>query len=103
MGSAQDKNIAWYLPRPKQDHYKGGMPLYAEDWLINLAGDILCLHRDQLRILNVFCGMNKFGVRIDLNEDVNPEFVGDIHKLSDFLPHREDFNVILADPPCTLR
>lgn len=99
MGSVQDKNIAWYLPRPKPDHYKGGMPLYAEEWLINLASDILCIHRDKLRILNVFCGMNKYGVRVDLNEDVNPEFVGDIHKLSEFLPHREDFNVILADPP----
>ena len=25
-----DKNIAWFLPRPKPDHYKGGMPLYCE-------------------------------------------------------------------------
>lgn len=24
----QKKNIAWFLPRPKQDHYKGGMPLF---------------------------------------------------------------------------
>jgi len=37
----QEKNIAWFLPRPKPDHYKGGMPLYAEEWLIQLAKDIL--------------------------------------------------------------
>ena len=30
------KNLAWYLPRPKPDYYKGGMPLYAEDWLVQL-------------------------------------------------------------------
>jgi len=39
--SQTEKNIAWFLPRPKPDHYKGGMPLYCEEWLIDLAEDIL--------------------------------------------------------------
>jgi hypothetical protein len=85
------------LPRPKPDHYKGGMPLYCEDWLIELAKDIL--GNPNPNILNVFCGMNKHGVRVDMNPDVNPDFIGNIHKLSEFLPHREDYNIILADPP----
>jgi hypothetical protein len=52
-----DKNIAWFLPRPKPDHYKGGMPLYCEDWLVALAKDILNMKHDPFT-LNVFCGMN---------------------------------------------
>lgn len=39
--SQTEKNLAWFLPRPKPDRYKGGMPLYAEEWLIELARDIL--------------------------------------------------------------
>ena len=37
----QEKNIAWFLPRPKSDHYKGGMPLHCEEWLIQLSKEIL--------------------------------------------------------------
>ena len=48
-----EKNLAWFLPRPKPDHYKGGKPLYAEEWLIQLGKDILGL--DQPEILNLFC------------------------------------------------
>ena len=44
----QNKNIAWFLPRPKKDRYKGGMPLYCEEWLVHLAKDILEL--DGLKI-----------------------------------------------------
>ena len=98
MGSVQDKNIAWYLPRPKPDHYKGGMPLYAEDWLIKLAGEILDITPQNVDILNVFCGMNKYGFRVDLNPEVKPDLQCDIHKLSSNLSERT-FEIILADPP----
>jgi len=91
----QKKNLAWFLPRPKPDHYKGGMPLYCEEWLMELAIDILACPNP--RILNVFCGMNKFGFRVDLNEEVKPDLVCDIHHLSDHL--HDKFDVILADPP----
>ena len=98
--TVQDKNICWYLPRPKPDHYKGGMPLYAEEWLIREAKGLLGTNYP--RILNVFCGMNKMGIRVDLNPEVNPDFCGDVHHLSDFLKGvetRAEFDIILADPP----
>lgn len=92
----QEKNIAWFLPRPKPDHYKGGMPLYAEEWLIQLAEEIL--KRNDINILNLFCGMNKIGFRIDLNPDVKPDLLADAHT---FAENWNDnlFDVILADPP----
>jgi len=91
----QSKNLAWTLPRPKPDKYKGGMPLYCEEWLIELAKDILERNTDS--ILNVFCGMNKYGYRVDLNPEVAPDLVCDIHKLSSFLDIK--FDIIIADPP----
>jgi len=41
FGKVQDKNIAWFLPRPGKSKHKGGMPLYCEEWLMNLARNIL--------------------------------------------------------------
>lgn len=99
------KNIAWYLPRPKKDRYKGGMPLYCEDWLIELAKDILNETRppsqhEHLFTLNVFCGMNQRGVRVDMKEEVKPDILCDIHELSKhLLPVGPRFDLIIADPP----
>jgi len=95
MGKAQDKNVCWLLPRPKPDHYKGGMPLYAEEWLLKLAEEIL---GRKPYVLNLFCGMNKQGVRIDLNPKVSPTYIYDAHKISELYPD-PTFDVILADPP----
>lgn len=91
----QDKNLAWFLPRPKPDKYKGGMPLYAEKWLMQLGRDIL--NKPDAKILNVFCGMNKEGFRVDLNPIVKPDLLCDIHKLSKSLEQK--FDIIFADPP----
>ena len=94
-----EKNIAWFLPRPKTDHYKGGMPLYCEDWLIDLAKDILNMNHDPFT-LNVFCGMNQRGYRVDMKEEVKPDLLCDIHKLSEYLhPVGPRFDLIIADPP----
>ena len=94
----QEKNIAWFLPRPKPDHYKGGMPLYAEEWLLELAGDILGFKDwKKMRILNLFSGMNKYGLRIDINSEVKPTLLEDAHNFSDKVVGQ--FAVILADPP----
>jgi len=90
-----EKNLAWYLPRPKPDHYKGGMPLYAEDWLIQLAEDIL--HKNNLDILNLFCGTNKYGLRVDIKSEVKPDILCDAHEVSKHIKQKFDF--ILADPP----
>lgn len=90
----QQKNIAWFLPRPKPDKYKGGMPLYAEEWLLELASNIL---KKELKILNLFSGMNKYGTKVDINPLVDPDIICDAHKLTEYCD--DTFNVILADPP----
>ena len=93
----QEKNIAWFLPRPKKDRYKGGMPLYCEEWLVELSRDILGIS-DPL-LLNLFCGMNKYGTRIDINPDVEPDFVADAHDFAKIFYDKPFFDVIIADPP----
>ncbi len=87
-------NLAWFLPRPKADHYKGGMPLHCEGWLIALANDIL---GREGKLLNVFCGMNKYGLRVDINPEVKPDLLVDVHRLTEYIDER--FDIILADPP----
>jgi len=91
----QKKNMAWFLPRPKRDRYKGGMPLYCEEWLIRLAKDLL--GKEEIDLLNLFCGMNKYGVRVDIKKEVKPDFICDAHKITGLFD--KDFDVILADPP----
>lgn len=93
--SQTEKNLAWYLPRPKRDHYKGGMPLYAEDWLVKLAEDLL--GKKDLEILNLFCGMNYYGVRVDIKPEVKPDILCDAHEVSKHINQKFDF--IFADPP----
>lgn len=89
-----EKNIAWFLPRPKKDRYKGGMPLYCEERLIDLARDILQV---EPKLLNLFCGMNKYGFRIDINPEVNPDLLCDAHSFSEKI--QDKFNLIISDPP----
>lgn len=93
--SQTNKNLAWWLPRPSKNKYKGGMPLYCEAWLIRLAKDIL--HNHNPRILNIFCGMCKYGYRVDINPKVKPNLLCDVHRLSESL--KTQFDIILADPP----
>ena len=93
--SQTSKNIAWWLPRPTKYKYPGGMPLYCEKWLIDLAKNILHLHNP--RILNVFCGGCKYGFRVDLNPEVKPDLLWDIHRLTK--KAMGEFDIILADPP----
>jgi len=96
------KNIAWFLPRPKPDRYKGGMPLYCEQWLIDLAKDIL---GEEIKLLNLFCGMNKQGFRVDLKEEVKPDVLSDAHSfvntcgITSHIIKNGKFNLIIADPP----
>jgi 16S rRNA G966 N2-methylase RsmD len=96
--SQTEKNLAWFLPRPKPDRYKGGMPRYAEEWLIDLARDII--EQDKIRLLNIFCGMNKYGLRVDVRDETKPHVQCDVHRLSEYLdPARWQFDVVIADPP----
>lgn len=93
--SVQDKNIAWFLPRPKKDHYKGGMPLYCEEWLIKLGRSMT---RQDADILQLFCGMGTIGYRVDIKPEVNPDLVADAHSFVTKIGKRK-FDIILADPP----
>lgn len=95
--ATQEKNIAWFLPRPKPDHYKGGMPLYAEKWCLQLARDIL--ENQEASILNLFCGMNSEGVRVDIKPEVNPDVLADAHHVASVFPEGTLFDIIFADPP----
>lgn len=97
----QQKNIAWFLPRPKKDRYKGGMPLYAEEWFIKLAEDILKkpLLPYRNHILQVFCGMNQIGLRVDIKKEVKPDILADVHEITKYIKPLEQFDVIFADPP----
>ena len=92
---AQSKNLAWFLPRPKPDRYKGGMPLYAESWLLDLARHLL--DNPNAEILNLFCGMNAQGFRVDIKPEVEPDVCCDAHELSKHV--NKQFDVVLADPP----
>ena len=94
----QQKNLAWFLPRPKPDHYKGGMPLHCEKWLLELAGDILKKDFEKCEILNAFAGMNKYGTRVDLNMEVKPDLAIDMHEAAKYFKNN-CFDIILADPP----
>lgn len=91
----QQKNIAWLLPRPKSK-YKGSMPLYAEEWLLDLSREIL--GKKDIKILNLFCGTNKQGIRVDINPEVKPYIKCDAHFVSEHFDYGS-FDVILADPP----
>lgn len=96
----QNKNLAWFLPRPKPDHYKGGMPLYAEKWLLELAGDIL--GSQKFSLINLFCGMNTEGLRIDMKEEVKPDICCDAHEFTKHVHKnvlKNKVDVIFADPP----
>ena len=95
MTETQQKNIAWFLPRPKRDHYKGGMPLYAEEWLLKLASGLV--KTDTTETLNLFCGMNKYGFRVDIKPEVEPDLICDAHELTKHINRK--FDIILADPP----
>jgi hypothetical protein len=94
--SQTKRNKAWFLPRPKPDRYKGGMPLHCESWLLGMARDML--HNPMAEVLNLFCGMNQEGFRVDINPDVYPDLVCDAHELSKHIGDRK-FDIILADPP----
>lgn len=91
----QSKNLMWLLPRPKPDRYKGGMPLHAERWCLQLARDVL--GKQDADILNLFCGMNVQGFRVDIRPEVNPDLVCDAHELSRHLDKK--FDIVFADPP----
>jgi len=95
----QRKNVAWFLPRPRlagvKDANIGGMPLYAEQWCLQLAREIL--GNPLAETLNLFCGANEEGFRVDIRPEVKPNLVCDAHELTKHLDKK--FDIIFADPP----
>ena len=83
------ETLAWVLPRPRRPHYPGGFPLWFEKRLLDL-------YDWPEKILHVFGGKAEYGLRLDVNSDVEPDIVGDAHKL----PFRDNvFDIVIGDPP----
>jgi len=81
--------LVWTLPRPPKSRYKGAFPLHFEQNLVQLLGY-------PERILHPFGGMAEFGMRVDLNPTVEPNFVADAHEL----PFEDEaFDLVILDPP----
>lgn len=89
-------NLVWILPRPRLQkrgsstfYYKGSFPLHFEQRLWRLLGK-------PEKVLHPFGGMAEIGVRVDINPAVNPDYVGDAHKLPF---DNETFDAVFCDPP----
>lgn len=69
--------------------FHGAFPRYFEENLVKLLG-----HPD--RILQPFGGRAEYGVRLDIDPTLDPDVVGDAHKL----PFEdESFDCVILDPP----
>lgn len=90
------ENIAWCLPRPGKVKYPGGFPLHAE---IKILREINCdpKKKKDIKILHPFGGKAEYGIRVDINSDVKPDYVGDAHNLNMFA--NNTFDVVFLDPP----
>jgi len=63
---------------------------------------VMCMFEDisSDEILHLFSGtVDERGVKFDINQDLNPDIVGDAEKLSDYFQYK--FKLIIADPPYT--
>jgi len=87
------KTLAWVLPRPRKTRYKGGFPLHFETKLIKE----LNIDPEKHKILHPFGGHAEYGIRIDINAEVNPDIVGDAHDLNMFKDN--EFDLVVLDPP----
>ncbi len=89
------ENLAWCLPRPRKCKYPGGFPLHAE---LKLIRECEIDPKDtKYKILHPFGGMAEYGIRIDVNPEVKPDYIGDAHNLDMFAD--EIFDVVFLDPP----
>lgn len=80
----------WILPRPRKCKYKGGFPLHFEKKLWRLLGE-------PESVLHPFGGMAEIGNRVDINPEVNPDFIGDAHNLN-FIGDGV-YDLVILDPP----
>jgi len=87
------ESLAWVLPRPSKSKYIGSFPLHFEKKLLGLLDIDPAKHK----ILHPFGGKAEYGLRVDINPEVNPDYVGDAHDLSMFLDNT--FDLVVLDPP----
>lgn len=86
------ENLAWVLPRPNKSKYIGSFPLHFEIKLLRLLG----IDPKKDKILHPFGGKAEFGIRCDINPDVNPDYICDAHDL----PFGDnEFDLVILDPP----
>jgi hypothetical protein len=79
----------WWLPRPSKSRYPGSFPRHFETKLHALLGY-------PQSVLHPFGGKAEFGTRVDVNETLRPDVVGDAHSLS-FADN--SFEAVICDPP----
>ena len=85
------ETLAWVLPRPNKSKYIGSFPLHFEKRLLK----VLNIAQDA-KILHPFGGKAEFGLRCDINSNVQPDIVCDAHNL----PFRDnEFDLVILDPP----
>jgi len=82
-------SVRW-LPRP-QSKYPGCYPIGFE----NMLPDILKTEN----YVHLFAGECKTGYRVDINPNVKPDLIADVHDLS--MLKEESFDGAMADPPYT--
>jgi len=86
------ETLAWVLPRPNKSKYIGSFPLHFEQKLLKELNIDPAIHK----ILHPFGGQAEFGLRVDIDPEVNPDFVGDAHDL----PFEDNtFDLVILDPP----
>jgi len=84
------ETLVWILPRPRLPYYRGGFPLHFEKKLWRELG---C----PKKVLHPFGGMAEIGDRVDINPEVNPNYIGDAHNL-DFIKDNS-YDLVILDPP----
>lgn len=84
------KPLCWHSPRPSSD-YVGCYPKFFEKKFLKFTGF------EGERVLHLFSGKSKMGLRVDIKPENKPDIVADCH----YLPLRDnlDFDAVLADPP----
>jgi hypothetical protein len=89
-------NLVWVLPRPKRNKYKGGFPLWFEEKLLTLYGFDYKTSDLKDKVLHMFAGMSKFGFRVDIKPEVEPDLIADCHNL----PISDNtYDMVICDPP----
>ena len=83
------KRSLLYLPRPATK-YPGCYPLHFEMKLKEIL--------ETENYIHLFSGMSTTGIRVDINKEVNPNVIADVHNL----PFKSEcFDGAMADPPYT--